>query len=461
MLKRLFFAGLLSTTIISGAQAADMEPPPTLFDWTGFYVGAHAGYGEASFDGIFDNSEIGEGLPDEATYVSKLTADGFIGGAQAGYNYQSGNLLLGVEADITLTDIRDEIADGAGDDVVEADLDFLASLRLRAGLVSDRLLVYGTGGLAYAGGEFTVIDDRGDIDENSADVDIDVFGAVVGGGLEWAVMDSISFRAEGLYYMFNDRQGTSDATNDSDTGDFLELDDVWVIRGGINYLLGAGASEAMAAAEPPPGAFDWTGFYVGGHAGYGKASFDGFFDIGEVGEGLPAETTYVDGLTPDGFIGGAQAGYNYQSGNLLLGVEADITFTDIGDEIADGAGDDVVEADLDFLASLRLRGGFVSDRLLVYGTGGLAYAGGEFTVIDDRGDIDENSADVDIDAFGAVVGGGLEWAAMDNISLRAEGLYYFFKEREDTSDATNDSDTGDFLELEDIWVIRGGINFLL
>src|SRR5688572_26968810 len=117
-------------------------------------------------------------------------------------------------------------------------------------------------------------------------------------------------------------------------------------------LIVPGSMAALAAdIEAPPEDFDWTGFYIGGHLGYGEPSFDGFFDISEAqGEGgttdpLPLETTYADQLVADGFIGGAQAGYNYQSGNFLLGIEADVSFLDFADEVADNDGNDIIEVD--------------------------------------------------------------------------------------------------------------------
>jgi opacity protein-like surface antigen len=58
-----------------------------------------------------------------------------------------------------------------------------------------------------------------------------------------------------------------------------------------------------------------------------------------------------------------------------------------------------------------------------------------------------------------VVGGGAEFAFDENWSVRAEGLYYWFDEEEDTSDLTGDSDGDDFIRLNDIFVIRAGINF--
>lgn len=86
------------------------------------------------------------------------------------------------------------------------------------------------------------------------------------------------------------------------------------------------------------------------------------------------------------------------------------------------------------------------------------YASGEFTVIDDAGP-GEDTGSVDLDAFGGVVGGGAAFAISDNASLRLEGLHYIFEEEKDTSDLTSDSDDGDSLSLEDVFVIRAGLDW--
>jgi len=66
--------------------------------------------------------------------------------------------------------------------------------------------------------------------------------------------------------------------------------------------------KALPAAEPP---YNWSGFYVG--ANFGGAWTNGSLNI-------PNNNLY-GGLTE--FIGGVQAGYNFQAGHLLLGVEGD------------------------------------------------------------------------------------------------------------------------------------------
>src|SRR6478752_6988522 len=78
------------------AQAADMQPvykapppaPIAIYNWTGFYIGAHGG--GAWTDKRWSLPAFGE--------VANYNASGLIGGVQAGYNWQSGNWVLGAEA---------------------------------------------------------------------------------------------------------------------------------------------------------------------------------------------------------------------------------------------------------------------------------------------------------------------------------------------------------------------------
>jgi outer membrane immunogenic protein len=237
-----FFA---ATALTGAASAADLYQPPAepayappaeAWSWTGAYFGGHVGYGWARFDGIFDNSELPD-FPEDATYASDLEARGFVAGAQAGYNMQSGAMVYGVEADVSFTGISDDVGDDDGDDRIAADIDVLASLRARVGVASGHVLGYVTGGLAYAAGTFTVTDDLDDVSENSGSTRMDTFGGVVGGGVEVGVGRNASVRLEGLYYVFGREIDTSGLTDDSDDGDFLALQSVGVIRAAVNFRL--------------------------------------------------------------------------------------------------------------------------------------------------------------------------------------------------------------------------------
>lgn len=228
MLKKTLLASSILALAASATLAADVETTPG-FDWTGAYVGAHFGYGDPSLDGRFDTGE------DDSEFISfadDINADGILGGLQAGYNYQIDNIVLGIEADISFTDFSGDTEDDDRDegDGIKADIDYLASLRARAGLAADTLLFYGTGGLAYANGEFKFKNGG----ENAGSIDIDDLGFVVGGGVEWAATEQATFRVEGLYYGFG-KERNADDIDDGDDDDFVELKDIVTVRAGVNW----------------------------------------------------------------------------------------------------------------------------------------------------------------------------------------------------------------------------------
>src|SRR5260370_19356728 len=105
-------------------------------------------------------------------------------------------------------------------------------------------------------------------------------------------------------------------------------------------------------AAPAP-LFNWTGFYIGGHGGYGWAD--------------------ADNLNPKGWFGGGQVGYNWQyAPNWVFGVEADISDSDISE--TNLAGAPLVSSKINYFGTARGRLGYTVDRVMVYGTGGLAWA---------------------------------------------------------------------------------------
>ncbi|MEZ5838926.1 MAG: porin family protein [Hyphomicrobiales bacterium] len=186
-------AGLAAVIGLVGgaAQAADLsaeaEPAPAYeapqtFSWTGPYIGAHIGYAFGQFETA-------------AAGVSRnIDADGFAGGLLAGINYQVGQFVVGFEGDYTATNF--DGTRGFPGSVIKGDVDWMATLRGRAGLAVDRYLVYGTGGLALA-----------DISLNgygSGD-GANLTGWTLGAGVEAAVTDNVVVRAEYLYTSFPEK----------------------------------------------------------------------------------------------------------------------------------------------------------------------------------------------------------------------------------------------------------------
>ncbi|MEI2383653.1 outer membrane protein [Breoghania sp. JC706] len=185
-----------------------------------------------------------------------------------------------------------------------------------------------------------------------------------------------------------------------------------VIGGGVAPVLAAdlpepAAPEAYSAPAPvPQERFYWTGFYFGGTLGYGWGDRDA---------NGPATGSFD--LDSNGVNAGVHAGYNYMfTPNWLLGMEADIAYTDQSDSASpNGVG---VKATSNWLSTVRARAGYVFDNnVLVYGTGGLALA--------DRKWSGGGSDDSDVTA-GWTVGGGVETALTDHLTARAEYLYADF-----------------------------------
>jgi outer membrane immunogenic protein len=189
---------------------------------------------------------------------------------------------------------------------------------------------------------------------------------------------------------------------------------------------------------PPP--FTWTGFYVGLNAG-------GIWSSGSRNATLfaPAADAFLVSDFPGGlgngnagFIGGGQAGYNWQTGAFVLGIETDFQGTTLSRSTnlagpsflgPAGPGDFFTlhaKTSLDWLGTTRGRVGFVvtpDNRLMVYATGGVAYGGGStnFSFYDSTGAF--WSGNPSSSRVGWTIGGGVEYALTNNWTIRGEYLY--------------------------------------
>jgi outer membrane immunogenic protein len=210
-MKKILLSSVALLGLATGALAADLPsrraPAPIIaavpvFTWTGFYVGVNAGYGWNANDSIVVNG-LRFDLDDEG---------GFVGGAQAGYNYQIGSFVVGLEGDIQYADFGgDDRFDFDGDGILDDDFntsDWFGTVRARAGVAFDRALIYATGGFAFAD---------------------DANGWTVGGGVEYAFTNNLSAKIEGLYVNLD---------NDDDFPGFDGETDFGVVRAGLNFRFG-------------------------------------------------------------------------------------------------------------------------------------------------------------------------------------------------------------------------------
>jgi outer membrane immunogenic protein len=175
-----------------------------------------------------------------------------------------------------------------------------------------------------------------------------------------------------------------------------------IVRGGLNWKLGdpgympSGAAGTMFGNGPPRGAYDWTGYYVGANGGGIWGSSDvvsnravPFPVFTNVAGNLivPAQLGTWPAASGSGssFVGGGQAGYNWQTGQIVWGAEADIDGASLHEASTTSltrgptiAGSQTVTANysaqVDWIATLRGKVGYAWDRLMLYGTVGLAVA---------------------------------------------------------------------------------------
>ncbi len=214
--------------------------------------------------------------------------------------------------------------------------------------------------------------------------------------------------------------------------------------------LGGDASLKDEAAYAP--APIWSGYYIGGHIGalwndgpsvngqerhcYRKRGKD--VVVESEGGKKPGGNKYCDPWKEwdkrvkfdhndddTTLVGGVHVGHNWQSGGRVFGLEGDVSF-------ADG---------LDYLASLRARLGYARGSLLVYLTGGVAFAGfdAQDVAITMEGMNQEKGkngsftlSDNDDRRIGFVVGAGAEYKLRPNMSIGVEGLYYDFADAKNT-----------------------------
>lgn len=182
--------------VANGAFAADavayeQAPAAAAYDWTGPYVGIHAGISA----GDFDYAAGPTGGP--AMLDGSVSGSGFIGGVQVGYDWQFGQWVVGAVADIAFSNHEASLSANMGGTGVSAEsqLNYLGTVRARAGYAFDRALFYGHGGFAYGETEQTVSFNGIEVFNGSHSRT----GWTIGAGLEYAITDSISFGTEYSY----------------------------------------------------------------------------------------------------------------------------------------------------------------------------------------------------------------------------------------------------------------------
>lgn len=237
LLSRTLLVGASLLAMASTAYAADLiieEPAAPIvaagYDWTGLYVGVFAGGASGTVDWT---SQYSDELLGESPEGS-LDVDGWLGGITAGANFQTGAFVLGIEGDIAWADISGEgdIVDSTS--IASLSVDYLGTLRARAGVAFDSVLLYGTAGLAYGGGTVGISELDGVLD---AEGDATFTGWTAGLGAEVAVTENISIKGEYLYTALTSDDVEFSMTDYDIDGDLVVNGDVNVhtFKLGLNY----------------------------------------------------------------------------------------------------------------------------------------------------------------------------------------------------------------------------------
>lgn len=192
-------ATLTALLLVAGsADAADFSMParasPSLgaFSWTGFYIGADAGYAW----GKDTTTEYLTAINAFTGFKPTYNISSALGGLYGGYNYQIGSAVLGVESDIDAANLRggftDPMVGGAGTTL----LDWQGSVRGRLGFAADKVMIYGTGGLAFADISHTYTNLLTGIAETTSGLRT---GWTAGVGIEVAFLPNLLARVEYRY----------------------------------------------------------------------------------------------------------------------------------------------------------------------------------------------------------------------------------------------------------------------
>ncbi len=198
-MTKLFRTGLTGLAILlsGAASAADLRnvalPPapelPALYSWTGFYAGLQGGYAWGD-----SRVRIGGGF---APVSFRVGADSAFGGAHAGFNYQLGGIVLGVEGDVEALNSRSRF-DGIGLSA-RVSQDWQGSARARLGFAFDRWMVYGTGGASFTEYERRVFTAGAGFGERLTSART---GWTIGAGVNFAFTDHLILGAEYRYTDF-------------------------------------------------------------------------------------------------------------------------------------------------------------------------------------------------------------------------------------------------------------------
>ena len=282
MKKTVLMSAIALGAMAATASAADMPmrgsavaPAPylaPLFTWTGFYLGVNAGaawHGNDQCPGLYGYSSgvIGSRVSAFAPACNSSNTS-FMGGVQAGFNWQMGTMVVGLEGYVNW--IGNDNKRGFNNYAVGSTIlgvssynldgnpqsNMLGSIRGSLGWSFDRAMLYVTGGAAFRNsGSDEVVNAYNSNGVNVASYTVNSgrnnVGWALGGGLEWAFTNNVSLKLEYLQSQFNAGDGVYLTSASGYTGYAFRGDNnrdtIDVARLGVNYRFGGPVAAPVLA----------------------------------------------------------------------------------------------------------------------------------------------------------------------------------------------------------------------
>jgi high affinity Mn2+ porin len=261
----LFYVTTCPAADISVVSSMPLKAPPIAkYDWSGFYVGGHVGYDRG----------YGANTPFDPNPTTANSSFGSLfGGMQFGYNYRlPSRLLVGIEGDFSFPNFLDNgivASRSTPSSAVTERLDFVSTLRGRAGYAFDHWLFYATGGLAWSQARF--------LEESSSTGNEDKVlrmrrGWALGAGAELAISSGWTARLEYLY----DRLGKASGTFPSGTGYQSTTVELNSLRIGLNRKLDWTGAAANGGNSADSWAIDPSSWNVHGQLTFIEQGYPAF-----------------------------------------------------------------------------------------------------------------------------------------------------------------------------------------
>jgi outer membrane immunogenic protein len=245
-MKKLFLMIMVASGLLTQGYARyDNRCMPECCDsFDGLYIGGTVGWAFHDRFWVDRDDWIDSFGPDFQLGSVVSVNDGVELGLQLGYNMQCGCALYGLEFDANWADFQRTTSLSSGDPIrgselaIKDDTTWFGSIRARAGIVANNLLLFATAGAAWADVKHSwSLEDAFVGESESFSNHTGRWGLAVGAGVEWEFCGNFGFKAEALYHKFPNHSSSFFSPAAGREVSFDLMNEIWVARVGVNYRL--------------------------------------------------------------------------------------------------------------------------------------------------------------------------------------------------------------------------------